>query len=302
MTWIKSILDFIMKIFTQPTFKKLYFGMAGPEIESLQTKLKKLGYYAASIDGDFGPKTKQAVMDVQKDGGFLTIDGVVTKEVMAYIDSRLDQSIKTPVISSGHKENPAYQEAKKYEGKTEFDKDFIAMMVKKAKKIGLPYFTTIIGTSFAWCALFIAVMATDVGQKAVISGLARDNAKFGVGIEWKENGIPRGAVVRLNHNFDCSSGSNNHVTFADADCAPQDLIEMVQDSNGVWKPSTSPIKLKPGATFPGFGGNQGNMVKRSSYSVKEICEVRWPSEVEKPGLITKSINCQPESTGKESTR
>jgi hypothetical protein len=144
-------------------------------------------------------------------------------------------------------------------------------------------------------------MATDVGQKAVISGLARDNAKFGVGIDWKVNGIPRGAVIRINHNFDCSSGSNNHVGFADADCAPQDIIEMVKDSNGVWKP-TSPAKLKAGATIPIFGGNQGNMVKRSIYSVKEICEVRWPSEVEKPGLITKSVNCQAESTGKESTR
>lgn len=46
------------------------------EVKFLQKRLNSLGYYKAGIDGDFGPKTKAAVVDFQKNNA-LVVDGIV---------------------------------------------------------------------------------------------------------------------------------------------------------------------------------------------------------------------------------
>jgi len=51
-------------------------GDSGEDVKQLQRDLKKLGYYNSSIDGLFGPKTRQAVMAFQADQG-MAVDGVV---------------------------------------------------------------------------------------------------------------------------------------------------------------------------------------------------------------------------------
>jgi len=51
-------------------------GDSGEDVKQLQRDLKKLGYYNSSIDGYFGPKTRQAVMAFQADQG-LVVDGIV---------------------------------------------------------------------------------------------------------------------------------------------------------------------------------------------------------------------------------
>lgn len=51
-------------------------GDSGEDVKQLQRDLKKLGYYNSSIDGIFGPKTRQAVMAFQADQD-LAVDGVV---------------------------------------------------------------------------------------------------------------------------------------------------------------------------------------------------------------------------------
>ena len=176
-------------------------------------------------------------------------------------------------------ENPAYLEAKKHTGKSEYDSTFNKYLSAFWPKAGLSGYKTIIGSSFAWCGLFILAMNSEVGLK-YISGAAgaRNWAKYGQAIDWKKNGIPRGAVLHINGNTDCSSGSGNHVTFADADCTPADL-------------------LKSGAVVPGFGGNQSNTVKRSIYPVKNLCAVRWPAEIPLPQAITVSSDCNGSTTG-----
>ena len=126
-------------------------------------------------------------------------------------------------------------------------------------------------------------MNSETGLSWIAKGAgARNWAKYGQAVEWKVNGIPKGAVMHLNHKGDCSSGSGNHVTFADGDCSPQDLASK-------------------NATVAGFGGNQSNTVKRSIYSVKEVCAVRWPAEIDLPSKITKSVNCSGKKSD-ESTR
>lgn len=64
-------------------------GMNGPEVRELQKSLKALGKDAGAIDGDFGPKTKAAVLDFQDDYETLTIDGIAGQQTLGAIEQAL---------------------------------------------------------------------------------------------------------------------------------------------------------------------------------------------------------------------
>lgn len=178
---------------------------------------------------------------------------------------------------------PWYKFAKRYQGKNESDPAFNKEMSKKWSLFGMNL-GTIAKSWAAWCGLFVAVGLAGASIDHAHNGaLARNWGIYGVGIQWKVEGIPQGAIVHINHKGNCSSGSSNHVAYADGDCAARDL-------------------LKKGATINLYGGNQGNRAKVSTYPVWEICNVRWPKEYPKRGTITKSINCTSGSAGSESTR
>ena len=51
-------------------------GSTGATVKTIQTKLKRWGYYTGSVDGIFGAKTKAAVQYFQRKNG-LTADGIV---------------------------------------------------------------------------------------------------------------------------------------------------------------------------------------------------------------------------------
>lgn len=51
-------------------------GSSGAVVKTIQTKLKRWGYYNGSVDGIFGAKTKAAVQSFQRKNG-LTADGIV---------------------------------------------------------------------------------------------------------------------------------------------------------------------------------------------------------------------------------
>ena len=61
-------------------------GSTGSAVKDLQTKLKKLGFYNASIDGDYGDTTVAAVKAFQKKYN-LTADGVAGSETLKKLDS-----------------------------------------------------------------------------------------------------------------------------------------------------------------------------------------------------------------------
>lgn len=282
--WLASLFTSSPKQIIAPkTLTKLKQGDTGPLVEYATVLLKRHGFWDAEPVSIFGPNVKAAVLAFQNSMN-ITYDGVIgTKETWPALQ-REPEFVKVEPLPgvSAHAENPAYREAKKHTGKTEFMKSFSDYISSFWPKAGLPSYKTIVGSGFAWCMVFVVAMQTEVGQKTVRSALAKDSAKIGVAIDWRKNGIPEGAIMHLNHNFNCSGGSGNHVTFADGDCTAEDLA-------------------KSGAAVPGFGGNQQNMVKRSMYSVRELCAVRWPSEIPLPGKITKSINCSG-SASNESTR
>jgi hypothetical protein len=54
-------------------------GAAGGSVKQLQERLKELGFDPGPIDGDFGPKTRAAVIAFQTDRG-IRIDGIVGPE------------------------------------------------------------------------------------------------------------------------------------------------------------------------------------------------------------------------------
>ena len=158
------------------------------------------------------------------------------------------------------------------------------ILVPMWRVVGLPGFKTLVGSSFAWCGLFVAWTLYSTGHP-IVGGAAgaRNWGRYGQEISWRRDGIPEGAVIHVNHSGDCRSGKNNHVGLSQGDCAPADLA-------------------KDGAVVPIFGGNQSNQVKVSSFSVREICEVRWPPDVPLPPPVTVSRGCAGKPAANESTR
>jgi len=59
----------------------LKLGMSGSGVRALQQRLKELGYYSGSVDGDFGAGTQTSVISFQADNG-LTADGVAGKATL----------------------------------------------------------------------------------------------------------------------------------------------------------------------------------------------------------------------------
>lgn len=178
------------------------------------------------------------------------------------------------------KEPPWITIAKSMIGQKETDTKFAASMVPFWKKLFGRSLKAIAGNSNAWCGLFVARCLYDAGLSWQKNGeLAGNWRSYGVSIDWQKVGIPKGAIIHINHNGNCKIGSSgNHVTFAATDHSAHDLTERV-------------------STFYGLGGNQSNRVSIAAYSTKEICEVRWPKEYPIPAPVTKSKPVSAESAG-----
>lgn len=59
------------------------YGSRGSEVTTIQTKLKRWGYYTGAVDGVYGSKTVEAVKKFQRKNG-LTADGIAgTKTLQA---------------------------------------------------------------------------------------------------------------------------------------------------------------------------------------------------------------------------
>ncbi len=70
---------------------RLENGAIGTKVKTLQTDLKKLGFYTSSVDGSFGTATENAVRAFQKKYG-LTVDGVAGTATLAKIEAALKES------------------------------------------------------------------------------------------------------------------------------------------------------------------------------------------------------------------
>ena len=78
----------------------LQIGFTGSnEVRALQRRLKELGWYSGSVDGDFGPATLEAVKGFQKANG-LTVDGKAGEKTLEKLRSAKAVSKKTAMAKS----------------------------------------------------------------------------------------------------------------------------------------------------------------------------------------------------------
>jgi hypothetical protein len=79
----------------------------GKNIEDLQTMLKRLGYYKAEVDSDFGSITRKAVIAFQKANGLVT-DGLVGKNTMELLTAKTKKAVDSKKKEAvAKKETPA---------------------------------------------------------------------------------------------------------------------------------------------------------------------------------------------------
>ena len=84
-----------------PTPKSLQRGFTGSDaVRAVQKRLKELGYYKGSADGDFGPATEEAVKAFQKANG-LTADGKVGEKTLAKMNGTSAVSAKESSSGTG---------------------------------------------------------------------------------------------------------------------------------------------------------------------------------------------------------
>ena len=76
----------------EPVLKR---GSSGERVTALQQKLKNLGYYTGTVDGDYGDGTVKAVKAFQSRNG-LTADGVAGEATLKLIDSGSAKKAATP--------------------------------------------------------------------------------------------------------------------------------------------------------------------------------------------------------------
>ncbi len=90
---------------TSSSSSLLRVGSKGEAVKTLQRNLNSLGYNL-SVDGDFGPGTKNAVIDFQRKNG-LSADGIVGPATQAKIKEKLSTNkvvkIATPTLRKGSK-------------------------------------------------------------------------------------------------------------------------------------------------------------------------------------------------------
>lgn len=88
---------------TPPTSGMLRLGSNGKGVREVQSLLSRAGW-SLKIDGDFGPRTKQAVMEFQRANG-TSIDGVVGPETMRLL-SRYRNTSTEDAGATSVSENP----------------------------------------------------------------------------------------------------------------------------------------------------------------------------------------------------
>lgn len=87
-TWGGGVISLTVSpsISPSPTSPVLKLGASGPEVRSLQKRLKDLRYYTGSVDGDFGKGTETALKEFQRRNK-LTADGIAGPATLKRLNS-----------------------------------------------------------------------------------------------------------------------------------------------------------------------------------------------------------------------
>ena len=95
-----------------PTPLTMRLGFTGEAVRTVQRKLKELGYYTGSIDGDFGEATDKAVKEFQKYNG-LTPDGKVGEQTLKKLNDKNAKTYKEATATATKKPTATPKPTKK---------------------------------------------------------------------------------------------------------------------------------------------------------------------------------------------
>ena len=96
MTLVTLLIVFTMPVADAAVVK---VGSTGATVKTIQTKLKRWGYYTGSVDGIYGAKTKAAVQYFQRKNG-LTADGIVGSATAKAMGISLSGTTSTATTTS----------------------------------------------------------------------------------------------------------------------------------------------------------------------------------------------------------
>ncbi len=118
-----------------PTPKSLQRGFTGSDaVRVVQRRLKELGYYKGSADGDFGPATEEAVKAFQKANG-LTVDGKVGEKTLAKMNSKNAVTYKEANAAASSKSTKKVTNTPKATATPNLEKDYYLTIGSKGKKV-----------------------------------------------------------------------------------------------------------------------------------------------------------------------
>lgn len=280
--FIEALVEFVKGFFGVSESSKKYVYIThipepGEKSEATRFVQKQVNAYRGQTilteDGDYGPKTKAEVSKIQKENG-LAGSGIIGPLTLEILNIKLNKEEipRTPVTNKSDP-TPWLTYAYKHNGKSEKDAAFNNYMSKFWYLVGLDL-KTIKENWAAWCGLFVAYALERTGFEWQKDGaLARNWRKYALEIKYKTMGIPRGAIVHINHTGNCGSSSSNHVGFAAFDYTPA-YLSSPENIIGI------------------YGGNTSNTAKIGYFKVKTICNVRWVNHKDYPlpGKVTKTTH------------
>ena len=118
-----------------PTPKSLQRGFTGSDaVRSVQRRLKELGYYKGSADGDFGPATEEAVKAFQKANG-LTADGKVGEKTLSKMNSKNAVTYKEANATAAPKATQKVTNTPRPTATPNLEKDYYLTIGSKGKKV-----------------------------------------------------------------------------------------------------------------------------------------------------------------------
>jgi peptidoglycan hydrolase-like protein with peptidoglycan-binding domain len=191
------------KLFSTYKETSLIPGLKSDEVKDLQERLKELGYYSYSVDGDYGSKTREAVIYFQSAHG-LSADGVAgtqTKQIL-YSSAAMTEQDARRKLANKYQEEPEQPDEEpaelSAEGKTKADK---AIEIAKSK-IGSPYVYATEGPDTFDCSGFTTYVMKQLGISLPRSAYNQGYDQYGVKITDRENLQPGDLVFFDTNNSD----------------------------------------------------------------------------------------------------
>jgi cell wall-associated NlpC family hydrolase len=186
-------------LFTEYKETSLIPGMQSDEVKALQERLKELGYYGYSIDGEYGAKTRDAVVYFQSVHG-LNDDGVAgtqTKQIL-YSSAAMTEQEARRKLSEEYEQEETHKEEITPQSDTGKSQAEQAIEIAKSK-LGSPYVYGADGPDSFDCSGFTTYVMAQLGISLPRTAYNQGYDQYGVKITDRDNLLP-GDLVFFNTN------------------------------------------------------------------------------------------------------